>query len=61
MSQNSASVSASFLHDEKHREGKITFYYKFNTEPEPTVEPEIATNGTEVLAESSGDETETAP
>ena len=55
-----AAYGASFLHDGKHREGEITFYYKVNTEPEPTVEPEVATNGTEVVAESSGDEDETA-
>ena len=53
-------LNASLLHDGKHREGEITFYYKVNTEPEPTVEPEVATNGTEVAAESSGDEDETA-
>ena len=53
-------LNASLLHDGKHREGEITFYYKVNTELEPTVEPEVATNGTEVAAESIGDEDETA-
>ena len=35
---------------------KSHFITNVNTEPEPTVEPEVATNGTE----SSGDEDETA-
>ena len=39
---------------------KSHFITNVNTEPEPTVEPEVATNGTEVAAESSGDEDETA-
>jgi len=42
-----AAYGASFLHDGKHREGEITFYYKVNTEPEPTTEPAVgAVNGT---------------
>jgi len=45
-----AAYGASFLHDGKHREGEIIFYYKVNTEPEPTVEPAVASNGTEVAA-----------
>ena len=44
-----------------HHRRRITFYYKVNTEPEATVEPEVATNGPEVATESSGDENETAP
>ena len=48
-----AAYGASFLHDGKHREGEITFYYKVNTEPEPTEEPAVAAvNGTEVAEET---------
>jgi len=49
-----AAYGASFLHDGRHREGEITFYYKVNTEPEPTVEaPAVVAkgNGTDAAEE----------
>lgn len=51
-----AAYGASFLHDGKHREGEITFYYKVNTEPEPTITPAVVSNGTEVAIESGAED-----